>query len=165
MEGFQKKGEAKGRFPTTYHLTQLEICAATNFCSKVFQKLTCLDWVMSLSLFDSDVFIFPALFTPNDKVQGKNQEKRGNLNFLRISVSPLFGFLFCFVFLIHWRNQQKMLTKKESLFIILIWKERQEEGVPFFKCKPLLNTGLIFQRCKVPSWKPGEFSAKWKVCL
>lgn len=31
-EGFQMKGEAKGRFQTTYHLTQLEIDAATRFC-------------------------------------------------------------------------------------------------------------------------------------
>lgn len=31
MEGFHK-GEAKGRFPITYHLTQLEIPAATYFC-------------------------------------------------------------------------------------------------------------------------------------
>lgn len=37
--------------------------------------------------------MFPAPFTPSDKVQGKNQEKRSNLNFYKISVSPLFGLL------------------------------------------------------------------------
>lgn len=50
MEGFHK-GEAKGRFPITYHLTQLEIPAATYFCQKVFQKVVCLDWVMSYVTF------------------------------------------------------------------------------------------------------------------
>lgn len=54
MEGFQKKREAKARFSTINHLTQLKISAVT------------------YSLFGPDVFMFLAIFTKSDKVQEKN---------------------------------------------------------------------------------------------
>lgn len=53
MEGFQKR-EAKARFSTIYHLTQLEISAVT------------------YRLFGPNVFMFLALFTKSDKMQEKN---------------------------------------------------------------------------------------------
>lgn len=56
------------------------------------------------------------------KCRGRTKKKGAILIFIKFLCLPC---LVCwggvlFVFLIHWRNQQKMVTKKEKLFIILI---------------------------------------------